>query len=447
MSSPHVTIIGGGSVQWSPSLITDIFLTADLGNATITLHDIDAQATDLVLEYGLQVAAALQVPGRVRKEPDLERALAGADYVIIVISTGGLSAMERDVTIPEKFGVLHTVGDSCGPGGWSRFVRNFPVFLNLAQAIKRFAPSAVILNYTNPMTTLTGVLARELDNPVIGLCHGVYENFAFLAQQYGVEPQDIDAVYGGVNHFFWMTEVSIAGRDVIADLKSRLTGGRTLTDLEERASGTPFAPGAFHSAHELATELFQLTGVLPFLEDRHTSEFISWGVTDQDWMRAQRIVRTSMEDRQRNQSSWTADAKAAIERGLKRHELSSSGEGAAEVIAAHLTNRPHVDVGNVVNQGQISNLPLGLVVETAVLTDRRGFTPLDFGALPAVPASLTAPHAAAFEMLVDACYSGDLQAARRSLRLDPSVSHLPTSQVNDLADELITANGGFPTRP
>ncbi len=258
------------------------------------------------------------------------------------------------------------------------------------------------------------------------------ENFAFLAQQYGVEPQDIDAVYGGINHFFWMTEVSIAGRDVIADLKSRLTGGRTLTDLEESASGTPFAPGAFHSAHELATELFHLTGVLPFLEDRHTSEFISWGVTDQDWMRAQRIVRTSMEDRRRNQSSWTADAKAAIERGLKRHDLSSSGEGAAEVIAAHLINR---------------NLPLGLVVETAVLTDRRGFTPLDFGALPAVPASLTAPHAAAFEMLVDACYSGDLRAARRSLRLDPSVSHLPTSRVNDLADELIAANGGFPTRP
>ncbi len=262
-----------------------------------------------------------------------------------------------------------------------------------------------------------------------------------------MEPQDIDAVYGGINHFFWMTEVSIAGRDVIADLKSRLTGGRTLTDLEESASGTPFAPGAFHSAHELATELFHLTGVLPFLEDRHTSEFISWGVTDQDWMRAQRIVRTSMEDRRRNQSSWTADAKAAIERGLKRHDLSSSGEGAAEVIAAHLINRPHVDVGNVVNQGQISNLPLGLVVETAVLTDRRGFTPLDFGALPAVPASLTAPHAAAFEMLVDACYSGDLRAARRSLRLDPSVSHLPTSRVNDLADELIAANGGFPTRP
>ncbi len=191
------------------------------------------------------------------------------------------------------------------------------------------------------------------------------ENFAFLAQQYGVEPQDIDAVYGGINHFFWMTEVSIAGRDVIADLKSRLTGGRTLTDLEESASGTPFAPGAFHSAHELATELFHLTGVLPFLEDRHTSEFISWGVTDQDWMRAQRIVRTSMEDRRRNQSSWTADAKAAIERGLKRHDLSSSGEGAAEVIAAHLINRPHVDVGNVVNQGQISNLPLGLVSRPA----------------------------------------------------------------------------------
>ena len=43
--------------------------------------------------------------------------LRGARYVVITISTGGLDAMGRDLAIPERFGIYHTVGDTSGPGG------------------------------------------------------------------------------------------------------------------------------------------------------------------------------------------------------------------------------------------------------------------------------------------------------------------------------------------
>ena len=72
--------------------------------------------------------------------------------------TGGLDAMAHDLAIPEEYGIYHTVGDTAGPGGWARTIRNFDVFVSLAEAIKRLAPGAVVLNYTNPMTTLTTVL-------------------------------------------------------------------------------------------------------------------------------------------------------------------------------------------------------------------------------------------------------------------------------------------------
>jgi alpha-galactosidase len=444
MNSPAVTIIGGGSVQWAPNLIVDVLLQQELRDSVITLHDIDPAAANLVKTFGDAVVVALDVPGRVRVEDDLARALEGADYIIIVISTGGLDAMSKDLLIPESFGVFHTVGDTCGPGGWSRFIRNFPVFVNLARAIRRYAPEAVVLNYTNPMTTLTGVLSRELDNHVIGLCHGLYDNYAFLTQQYDAPASEINASYAGLNHFFWMTEVTIRGIDVVKDLSDCIATGETLTTLEDARSGKVAQAGAFHSRHELATELMRLTGTLPFLEDRHTSEFVPWGIIDPDWMRAKSIVRTTIAQRFENQERWTDELTQKIKRGITSADLTLSGEGAAETIVAHRTGLPHVDVGNVPNRGQISNLPLGIVVETAVCTDRAGFTPLAFGDLPPVVHGLVEPHALAYQLLIDACYAADSEEATRALRLDPALSHLPTAQVNELAIALITANGGFP---
>lgn len=444
MDGPRITIIGGGSMQWAPNLIVDVLMEQQLRGATVTLHDIDPDAARLVGAYGEAVAHALSVEATVRVEDELSRALDGAQYVIIVISTGGLSAMAQDLSIPETFGVFHTVGDSAGPGGWSRFIRNFPVFQGLGRAIRRYAPTAVVLNYTNPMTTLTAVLDRELDAPVIGLCHGVFENYSFLAGQYGVTPAEVSASYAGINHFFWMDEISIAGKDVLAELSRSVAAGTSLTELEEARTGEVVHAGAFRSAHELATELFQLTGVLPFLEDRHTSEYVSWAITDTDRMASQRIVRTTIDERMRNQSQWSTGIRERLERGVEASELTGSGEGAVEVIRAHYTGTAHIDVGNVVNRGQIDNLPRGLVVETAVRTDANGFTPLSFGELPPVVVGLIEPHAHVFQMTIEACYVGDARAAKRALRLDPSLSHLSSEQVDSLGDALIAANGGFP---
>ena len=55
-----------------------------------------------------------------------EEAFKNTDFVIITISTGGLDMMKHDIEIPEKYGIYQTVGDSVGPGGWSRLLRNVP---------------------------------------------------------------------------------------------------------------------------------------------------------------------------------------------------------------------------------------------------------------------------------------------------------------------------------
>ncbi len=191
----RIVIVGGGSAGWGPKLMLDLLLTTSISDATFSdatfvLHDLNSANAERIAGFSRRLAADLSAKARVEAEPDPDRALAGADFVIITISIGGLDEMAHDLAIPERYGIFHTVGDTSGPGGWSRTMRNVPVFVELAERVNRVAPGAVILNYTNPMAQLTKALCLPTDRPVIGLCHGVFEDFAFLQKVFGLASED-----------------------------------------------------------------------------------------------------------------------------------------------------------------------------------------------------------------------------------------------------------------
>src|SRR5579883_1598017 len=190
MSRLKIVMVGGGSVLWTPTLVRDLLLTPPLHDAEFVLYDLNKDASDLTAAFCTKLAAKLCVPARFVSTDRREQGFADANYVIITISTGGLDAMARDLAIPEDYGIYHTVGDTSGPGGWARLIRNFDVFVSLAQAINRYAPRAVVLNYTNPLSMLTDVLARLHGGTVVGLCHGLFENLELLKDFYDLENED-----------------------------------------------------------------------------------------------------------------------------------------------------------------------------------------------------------------------------------------------------------------
>src|SRR5687768_11603250 len=96
----------------------------------------------------------------VESTPDLAAASRGATVVVLCISTGGLEAMRHDIEIPARYGVPQSVGDTVGPGGISRALRNIPVVVEIARTVERVAPDAFLLNLTNPMTTLCRAVTR-----------------------------------------------------------------------------------------------------------------------------------------------------------------------------------------------------------------------------------------------------------------------------------------------
>jgi alpha-galactosidase len=435
-----IAFIGGGSQTWGPLLIRDIIFNkglqrADLDIVLLDTHRPRVRAIRRLFQVQLDRWKVNRV--RISATQDEKRALRGADFVLIAISTGGLDAMQHDLAVPERYGIYHTVGDSVGPAGWARALRNIPIFQSYAQQIKQLAPGAYVLNYTNPMGALTKVLSDELGpTRVVGLCHGVFESLEMLQDLFGLEDESALAVnFGGLNHFFWILGFTVNGKDGYQLLRRKLRG-RTLIQLLDRMSTDAHG---WSSRGRLASELFQHYGYLTYIADRHTCEFFACYITSAEMMARFKLGRTSVEDR----SSRYARAAQTIQdwmEGRRKLDVTPSRETAADIMAAIAFDHGFTDVVNMVNFGQIANLPLGAVVETMGYVDAGGARPLTVGPVPEQIRALCAPHAEVQLRTVNAGLSGNLDEALMGLLADPVCACLPASDVKRMGIELLESN-------
>ncbi|MHB9140109.1 MAG: family 4 glycosyl hydrolase, partial [Victivallaceae bacterium] len=191
-----IVMAGGGSYNWIPHIMCDMMRAPELKGSEVYLLDPNVQAAKEVKAAVEKMSKTLDSGFKFTAGSSEEKAFAGADFVVITISTGDLEMMRHDLKIPEKYGIFHTVGDSVGPGGWSRTLRNVPVFVKMAQKIEKLSPKAIILNYTNPMAALTGAIYASTSLRAVGLCHGVFGAYNLLEKIFEVEEKDLCLKYG-----------------------------------------------------------------------------------------------------------------------------------------------------------------------------------------------------------------------------------------------------------
>src|SRR5688500_2519435 len=158
---PRITIIGGGSYQWVPKLLTDLANTPALHEAEVVIEDMDPAPIPRMVELVEHVSRVRGIGLTATGTTDQRASLEGADYVVVTISTGGFESMRLDLEIPEKYGIRQSVGDTVGPGGIIRAQRNIPVFLEIVRNMEEICPEAWLLNLTNPMTAITRAVTRE----------------------------------------------------------------------------------------------------------------------------------------------------------------------------------------------------------------------------------------------------------------------------------------------
>src|SRR5688500_9941307 len=106
-------------------------------------------------DYCRRINREIGTNATIEATTDRRAALDGADFVAVTITTGGFRSMAHDLEIPAAYGIRQSVGDTCGPGGINRSLRNIPVLLDIARDMEELCPEALLLNLTNPMTCLT----------------------------------------------------------------------------------------------------------------------------------------------------------------------------------------------------------------------------------------------------------------------------------------------------
>lgn len=440
MNSSKITFIGGGSYQWVPTLFRDIAVNAALQDSTFVLHDIHAgrnkELTDVCKILGKKLGSRIQV----QQEDELSEALQGADIVILCISTGGLDAMEVDIEVPKKYGIFQPVGDSTGPGGISRTLRNVPVVTEIASQMELHCPDAWLLNLSNPMGQIVQAVHRTSRIKVVGLCHEYMGFMAKVQNLLGLKDwrTETSATLAGVNHFAWITQLNVNGADGLEMLRQHLdssdgsTGHReNLVNLSQSLSGD-----------QVKFALFRDFGAVPYPGDRHIVEFFPNFLTDRSRHGADfGVALTSIQDRR---TIWMDGFRKKIDEWTNGGDDSvprqPSDESLAPIIAALLGGEPTVQPVTIPNRGQIANLPHGSTVETLATFVQGSMAPHTSGPLSQDLLALVEKHCVIQDLTVEAAIEGDYEKVLRAMIADPLNSRLDYRDIRTMLDEMLEGN-------
>jgi alpha-galactosidase len=425
----RITIIGGGSYQWAPTLLVDFANTPVLRDAEIVLEDIDPAPLPRMVELVEHIASVRGIGMTATATTDQREALAGADYVVVNISTGGFASMRHDLEVPAGFGIRQSVGDTVGPGGIVRALRNIPVFLDLAADMEELCPDAWLLNLTNPMTTICRAVTRESGLHTVGLCHEVTGAQYMLSRLLGADFLAIQPTVAGVNHLPFITSLDVDGDDGFERLRKVLAD-----DPPEQRD--------LLAQHRVKLELFSRFGVLPGAGDRHLVEFFPGFLTEESgWGERWGVALTTIEDREKGQSFHIR----RFEQMLAADEFSEmpSGEMVAPVIQCRITGREGWFPLNIPNDGQVGDLPDDVTVESMCVADAVGVRGRDEVALPPALAECLRRVSASQELTVEAAVTGNREALFEAMLLDPLAGRIDYDAVQTMTDDMIEATAAW----
>jgi len=436
-----IAFIGGGSVQWTPGLVTDMALTDTLSGAELVLHDLDVNALDLLARACRRIVKEVKGNLNISTTTDRIESLRDADFVILCVGIGGLAAMRNDLEIPERYGIFQAVGDTVGPGGLARSLRHVPFAVQVAREMEEFCSDAWLLNLTNPMTTICRSITRATTIRAIGLCHEVDNlRYGHLPRLFDVLAEKITLEVAGINHLPVILRMDIDGRDGMALLRDWLKEHDVFEFANDHVEDVR---DVFKDRLAVKFSLFERLGVLFGAGDRHISEFLPGFLIDENG-RGDRygVVLSTIEHREELARQRRAAIETLINDGPVE-DLRMSHEQLAPVMAALCGGPPARCFVNVPNEGQISNMPLATTVECVAEIDSLGVRPLAVGALPYPAYAVVAPHVARQELIVEAALTGRREPALAALTTDPLVRNPET--VEPMLDELLAANAKFMT--
>ncbi len=429
MKDVRIAYIGGGSRAWAWTFMRDLALEKDL-QGTIALYDIDREAAKANEIIGRKISAMDEAVGKWNyiAVDSLKEALTGSDFVIISILPGTFDEMQSDVHAPEKYGIYQSVGDTAGPGGMLRALRTIPMFVEIAEAIKAYAPDAWVINYTNPMSLCVKTLYHVFPEiKAFGCCHEVFGIQMLLArmakQELGIEKierREVEVNVIGINHFTWFDRASYKGVDLFPIFQSFVD-----RNFEEGFDDPDFSwkDSPYACAHRVKFDLFRRYGCIASAGDRHIAEFLPpVYLKDPETVSSWKFSLTSVDWRKQDLQERLEKSRRYVS-GEETIRLEASGEEGILLIKALCGLERVISNVNIPNTfRQISNLPETAVVETNAVFSRDSIAPVAAGALTEDLRDLTIPHIMNHEDVLKAALDCDFDRLLTAFRRDPLVT-------------------------
>lgn len=441
-----ITYIGGGSRGWAWVFMGDLAKEEAL-SGTVCLYDIDKEAAEHNKIIGNALTSREDTSGDWKYEvaDSLETALTGSDFIIISILPGTFDEMQSDVHTPEKYGIYQSVGDTSGPGGMIRAMRTIPMFVEIAEGIKKYAPKAWVINYTNPMSICVKTLYHVFHEiKAFGCCHEVFGTQkvikGILEETTHIDNicrSDIHVNVLGINHFTWFDQASYEGMDlfpVYRDyVKHHFEEGYEENDKN-------WANSTFNCAHRVKFDLFCKYGLIAAAGDRHLAEFLPGDLylknpkTVSQW----KFGLTTVEWRQQDLKERLKKSENLIT-GDESMKLEDSGEEGIALIKALCGLSRVVSNVNIPNSaGQIHNLPKEAVVETNAVFERDSIKPVFAGDIPSNVLELIMPHVENHERTLKAALTYDKQLLTEAFLEDPLIhGRISKEEAESLTGEML----------
>lgn len=281
MKGPKVTILGAGSLFFGRQAIWQMAHSEHLNKGTLALVDTNAAHLAIMAELARKVIEHTGVELKLEVSTDRREVLKDSDFVVYSFAEKSVRNRGVDCVISEKLGGIRMCsGDTIGPGGIFRTLRELPVIIDCCRDVEELCPEAWVINYINP-TAANGIGIRLFapDLKSFALCDGLHmphvkNNYARRAGIIGKEEvltpeQDakFDFRIAGPNHFTWLVKAEYDGKDVTPKIADALK----IASAKETDGQDTGAKAIFNNT--ITYELYKAYGYVPTCTG-HTKEYV-----------------------------------------------------------------------------------------------------------------------------------------------------------------------------
>lgn len=443
---PKVVVIGTGSLFFGRQAIWQMVHSPILNRGALALVDTDPYRLDRMARLAEMVVAHNGVPLHIEAANDWRDVLPGADFVVLSFANQTVKYRGIDCTLSEKYGIRMCSGDTIGPGGVFRAMREFPNILLCARDIEELCPDAWVINYINP-SAVHGIGLRRYAPQLksFALCDSLHMPHVkrLYAKRGGVISSDaeftpeVDAAFdmriAGVNHFTWMLKAEYAGRNVMPTIAEAIRQAAAT----EGDGGDTGAKALFNNT--IGHMLYEVFGYVPVCV-AHTKEYLPYfqglgKLPD----RVPPLSIWETEDRyERHAEMWRqVEGFVSGATPISEFDRIMGPDHATDVIENMVGNLGKPFYINTANQGAVTNMSDDAFLELLCDIDMNGPRPRPVGEMPRGLRGLQEVVLDTHELTAEAVATCNPALLRRALLTDPLVNSI--ADADALIKELLEA--------